>query len=248
MREEAIELLREGRQARPFVILDEHLLGLPEAVQRYLRWAGVVGKEAVPTVRLKQKGFLRLREGQKWLRLKAEQYFTSSPPAFVWYARVRSFPGVTMSVTDVFTRGHGRLRAKLLSFIKIADAKGPEVDQGELLRYLAETIWFPTVWLSDYIQWEGIDARSARTTLSQAGLTVAAVFHFNDEAQLDRVTADRYREENGKFALRRWSGRLEDYREVGGMRIPMKVEVSWQLDSAEFTCFRAEIAEIEYNI
>lgn len=189
-----------------------------------------------------------MKEGEKWLPLTAEQYFTTSPPGFVWNARVRSFPFLSISVTDMFLRGHGRLRAKLLSLIKIADAQGPEVDQGELLRYLAETVWFPTVWLSDQIQWEGIDARSAKATLSHAALTVAAVFQFDEEAQVNRVTAERFREENGKFVLRRWSGRLDNYREITGMRIPMNAEVTWCMDSGDFTCFRAEITEIEYNI
>src|SRR5690348_3018448 len=108
MRKEALDLLREGRRAHTFIIRDEQLSGLPEAVQRHLRWAGVVGKEAVRTVRLKQKGSLRLKEGQKWLPLRAEQYFTTNPPAFIWYARVGSFfPGVSISITDMFARGHG---------------------------------------------------------------------------------------------------------------------------------------------
>lgn len=248
MRREALEMLRQGRQARPFAVTEERLPALPEAVHRYLRSVGVTGKEAIRTVHLKQKGFLRLREGQKWLPLSAEQYFTTDPPAFVWHARVKSLPCVSISVTDMFAHGHGRLRAKLFSAIKITDAHGPEVDQGELLRYLAETVWFPTSWLSDDIRWEGIDAHSAKAILSHAGLTVAAVFHFNDEGQLDGVRAERYREENGKFALRSWSGQMEDYREVAGIRIPMKVRVSWHLETGEFTCFWAELTEIEYNI
>lgn len=248
MRQEALELLREARQAPPFVIVDEHLKGLPKTVQRYLRSAGIVDKETIRTVRLKQKGVLRLKEGQKWLPFVAEQYFTTCRPAFIWHARVRSFPWVTISVTDMFARGHGRLTAKFLSLIRLADANGPEVDQGELLRYLAETIWFPTAWLSDYIQWDSIDGSPARATLTFAGLTVAAAFRFSGGGELDEIAAERYREENGKFALRRWSGRVEDYREMGGIRIPTRVEVSWYLDSGEFACFRAEITEIEYNI
>ncbi len=149
MRQEVLQLLAEGRRARPFVILDEHLFRLPEPAQRYLRRAGVAGKEVMRTVRLKQKGLLRMKEGQKWLLLDAEQYFTTQPPAFAWYANVRRFPFLTFSVADMFLHGHGWLQAKPYSLITIADAKGPEVDQGELLRYLAETIWFPTACLSD---------------------------------------------------------------------------------------------------
>jgi hypothetical protein len=41
---------------------------------------------------------------------------------------------------------------------------------------------------------------------------------------------------------------VEDYREAGGMRIPMKVDVLWHLDTGDFSYFRAEITEIEYNV
>jgi len=136
----------------------------------------------------------------------------------------------------------------MLSLITMADASGPEVDQGALLRYLAEMMWFPTAWLADYIQWESIDAHSAKATLRHAGLTVSAVLHFNEDGLVAQVTAERYWDENGKFALRKWSGRVEDYREAGGMRIPMKVDVLWHLDTGDFSYFRAEITEIEYNV
>lgn len=248
MRQDAHELLRLGRQTQPFVSTDEHLLKLPNTVQRYLRTVGVIGKEAIRTVRLKQKGHLRMKEGEKWLPLTAEQYFTTSPPGFVWHARVRLFPLLNISVTDMFVNGHGRLKAKLLSLVTMADATGPQVDQGELLRYLAEMIWFPTAWLSQYIEWKEIDEHSAQAILGHANLTVAAVLHFNKGSQVVQITAERYREENGKFVLRRWSGRLDNYREISGMRIPMNAEVTWCMDSGDFTCFRAEITEIEYNI
>jgi hypothetical protein len=34
----------------------------------------------------------------------------------------------------------------------LAERRRPEIDQSELLRYLPEMTWFPTAWLSDYIQ------------------------------------------------------------------------------------------------
>jgi len=248
MRAEAAELLRKGRQARSFVITEEHLAGLPGAVQRYLRGVGVAGQEAVRTLRLKQKGFFRTKPGGKWLPMTAEQYFATSPPAFLWYGRVQALPLFSISAVDSFLDSHGKMLVKFLSLIRVVDASGPEVDQGALLRYLAEIIWFPTAWLSGCIQWESTDAHSAKATLRHAGLTVSAVLHFNEDGLLDQVTAERYWVENGKFALRHWSGRVEDYREVGGMRIPMKVEVLWHLDTGDFSYFRAEITGTEYNL
>jgi hypothetical protein len=61
MRNEARELLQQGQQARPILITEAHLLGLPEVVQRYLRYSQVVGKETIRSVRLKQIGKIRQR-------------------------------------------------------------------------------------------------------------------------------------------------------------------------------------------
>jgi Family of unknown function (DUF6920) len=65
---------------------------------------------------------------------------------------MRPFPFVRISATDQFSDGHGSIHIKLLSLITVANACGPEMDQGSVLRYLAEMIWFPTAWLSDYVQ------------------------------------------------------------------------------------------------
>ena len=55
-----------------------------------------------------------------------------------------------------------------------ADATGPKVDQGALLRYLNETMWFPAAALSPYITWQDKNANSATATMSYESVTAAA--------------------------------------------------------------------------
>src|SRR5712691_5421030 len=129
---EAFEPLQQGEQAQTDLITEAQVLGVPEVMQRYLSYAGVVGKEPIRTVRLKQQGFMRQQQGQKWLPLVAEQYFTTTPPAFLWHASIRPFPLVSISATDQFSDGHGNMLIKLWSFITVGNARGPEMDQGEL--------------------------------------------------------------------------------------------------------------------
>jgi hypothetical protein len=133
IRNEALALLQQGEQAQPVLITEAQVRGLPEPMQRYLRYAGVVGKDSIRTVRLKQQGFMRMQPGQKWLPMVAEQYFTTTPPAFLWYATMRPFPLVWVSGTDRFSDDHGSMRVKLLSLITMANVRGPEMEQGEVL-------------------------------------------------------------------------------------------------------------------
>ncbi len=139
------------------------------------------------------------------------------------------------------------LCVKLLSLVPLAEVSGPEADQGELLRYLGEIIWFPTAWLSDAIAWQAIDAQSVKVTICQPSITVSAVLHVNEQGQMTHLTAERFLAEGKSFRLERWSAQCQEYHEVSGMLIPTRVEVTWNLASGDFSYFRGEITEIEYN-
>src|SRR6185437_7734327 len=67
MHNAGIALLQRAEQAQPVHITEEHISSLPEIVQQYLRYTGVVGRESIRTVHLKQQGLMRLQPEQKWL-------------------------------------------------------------------------------------------------------------------------------------------------------------------------------------
>ena len=205
IRNDGLALLQQAERQQPGLITAAQVLALPEPMQRYLNYAQVVGKESIRTVRLKQQGFIRQQPGQKWFPMVAEQYFTTTPPAFLWHATMRPFPLVWVSGTDRFSDGHGSMRIKPFSLITVANARGPEMDQGSALRYLAEIIWFPTAWLSDNIQWQAIDAHSVKAMFHQKGVMVSAVLHVNEQGQPTHFTTDRFMEEHGRYRVDRKS-------------------------------------------
>ena len=69
-------------------------------------------------------------------------------------------------MSDRYVDGRGSIEMRLLGLMPVANARGERLDQGALLRYLNETMWFPAAVLSPYIAWEGIDATSARATMT----------------------------------------------------------------------------------
>jgi len=238
---------QQGEQAQSSLITKAQVLGVPEPIQRYLNYAQVVGGEPIRTVSLKQEGVMRTQPGKPWLPFVAEQYFRTIPPAFLWRATMGVFPCLWIAATDRFSQGHGDMRIKLLSSIPMGNAHGPEMDQSELQRYLAEMIWFPTAWLTGAIEWQVIDAHSVKATMRESGVTAAVVLHVNELGQLTQVTAERYKEEHGRYLLAPWSGQCHEYQEVEGMRIPTKIAITWHLPAEDFTWFRCKITQIEYN-
>ena len=136
---------------------------------------------------------------------------------------------------------------KLPPFIKIADERGENIDQGTLVRYLNEVMWFPTAYLSDYISWEPIDSTSARATMTDHGTTASAVLHFDEKGRLVDFVAERYYAGGEGTSLETWSTPIKEYGEMNGLRIPIKGEGVWKLDSGDFTYIELEVTELEYG-
>lgn len=229
--------------------LDRRLPQLPEPVQRYLRFA--ISEAALPlrTARLKHGGTFRTSPAQSWMPIQGEQYFSTTTPGFVWSAAVKAMPLIWIAARDCLLAGRGNMLVKIESTYTIADARGAEIDQGATLRWLAEAAWFPYALVSDAVEWQPIDTRSARAIVHQGGLPVSAVFEVDDQGTLVSLHAQRYRDRGGgKTALSAWTGRYTDYREFGGFRVPTFVDVSWDLDEGPFSYARFRVAIIEYNV
>lgn len=247
IKKEVKEFFSGSTENKKEAITKADLQGLPKCVQKWLEHSNVIGKERIRTVRLKQKGLMRMKEGQPWMSAEAEQYFTVDKPGFIWKAKVKMAPLLYFTGRDKYYEGKGQMVIKMLSLYPVVNSTGKEMDQGTLLRYLAEMQWFPTAALSDYIKWEELDSNSARATMSYQGVTASGVFTFSEKGDLVEFGAKRFRETNGKHVLTDWGGRTTEYKEFNGIRISNKSDIFWKLDTGEFNWFKCEITDIEYN-
>lgn len=229
------------------IIEKEDLEALPECVQKWLESAQVIGKGKINTARLQQKAYLRTTPKGKWMPTEAQQYFRVDEPGFIWQARIKAAPFVHIAGRDKYADGKGHMLIKILSLKSVADARGPEIDQGVLLRFLAETVWFPTAALSSYITWEEINPHSAKATMSYKGVSASGVFTFNEQGDFVSFSAKRYMDSGGKSTLEDWFVIATDYEQLSGVRIPTQGEVTWKLKTGDFTWFKWKITEIEYN-
>jgi hypothetical protein len=229
-------------------ITEEDIRPLPEAMQRYLKYAQVIGKKEINCVRLKQKGYIRMNEKQKWMPFEAEQYFSADEPSFIWYAKVKMFPLISIKARDKYFSGHGNMFIKLLGIKTIADAKGPEIDQSSLERYLNEMPWFPTAFLRDYVKYEEIDSNSVKITVEDSGLKVFGIFYIDDIGRITHAVVDgRYMTVGDEYIKEKWTTPYTEYREMSGFRIPTKGEATWNLKTGDFTYVKLELTDVEYD-
>lgn len=113
---------------------------LPTPIQRYLTHVLQDEQPSIQTVRLRQTGTFRSDgETSDWKNFSAIQHVTTHPPGLVWDASIEMMLGLSVRVLDAFVDGQGILRARLGGVLPVADPPpGPALDEGELLRYLAE--------------------------------------------------------------------------------------------------------------
>jgi hypothetical protein len=248
LRNEARELLQQGRQAPPVLITEAHLLALPEPVQRYLSYSQVVGKEPIRTVRLKQLGKMRQSARQPWMKFDAEEYYSVNPPGFLWVGTMRKGGFPLVRARDRYRDGKGNMQIKLGTIFTIADATGEEMDQGSMMRYLNEMMWFPTAFLEANVSFEPVDQTSAKVTLTDVGKHVAATMYFDEEGRVTNFVAPRYREVSGKNELATWSTPITAYGEFGGLKLPVEAKAVWKLKEGDLEYFDVVIPDLAYNV
>jgi len=143
---------------------------LPPPVARY-RELALGDRAPVRTLKLRHGGKFCMSPTSKPLPIRGTQLFTADPPGFVWSARIRLAPGVWVDARDMAANGRGSMRVLLDSTVAIADAQGPELDQGAALRLLAEMVWYPSALFdSRYVSWSAIDERRATGMLRARSL------------------------------------------------------------------------------
>jgi hypothetical protein len=244
IRNEARELLQQGQQAHPVLITEAHLLGLPEPVQRYLRYSQVVGKEPIRTVRLKQIGKFRQSAQQPWMNLDAEEYYSVIPPGFIWVGTMRKGGLPLVRARDRYRDGKGNMQIKLGTIFTIANAKGEEMDQASMMRYLNEMMWFPTAFLGPNVSFEPVDQASAKVTLTDLGKQVTATMYFDDQGRPTDFVAPRYFREG----LETWSTPITEYGEYGGLKLPVNGKAVWKLKEGDLEYIDVFIHDLEYNV
>jgi uncharacterized protein DUF6920 len=232
---------------------------LPAPVRRYFQFTLGQGRPRVRVAVIHQTGTFRRRVGGDpsagWSPFRAVQRIAASPPAFVWDARIRVLPFISVGVRDGYSGGHATMRATILGgLVPVARAEdGPELREGALQRWLAESVWLPTALLpGGGVTWSPVDGARARASISDAGLTVSLDFEFAPSGEVLVVRAPgRPRAVAGNpaaFVREPWGGRFGRWEEHAGMRVPVEAEVFWERAGREECYYRGRNERVSYEL
>ena len=238
-----METQEQGR-----LVSENMLADLPAPVQRYMSFTGVLGKPWIDNVVLRYVGKFRQGLDRPWMPMTAKQSYTISPPSFVWDARFKTLGLPLLRARDEYRSGHGHMFARLAGLITVFDIRGEQLDQGTMIRYLSEMIWFPTAFLGENITWQSVDDQSADVQFEDAGKSVSGRLYVDGDGRPVNFTARRYREIDGDFSLDPWSTPITGYGELAGLNLPTQGQAVWNLESGDLMYADLQIEEIIYNL
>lgn len=246
-------LIADAQVSSGHVFQPSDLADLPAPIRRYLGHVLSEGQPLVRTVRLRQKGMFRSGDASAaWRPFAAIQHVTTRPPGFAWEASIEMAPWIPVQVVDAYHKGQGVLRARLGGVLTVAaPAPSLALDEGELMRYLAEAPLYPTALLPGHgVAWTPVDDRSAQATLMHGSTSAVLVFHVNEQNEVERVTGSRpFAVDDDTYELRPWTGYWRQYAVRNGMRVPTEGEVAWtHSDGQEVGYWRGRIQTIEYDV
>lgn len=230
------------------LVTADMLQHLPEPVQRYMNYTGVVGKPWINTVRLQQSGRFRTGPDKPWMAMSAVQCYTTNPPGFLWKARFKMFGLPLVSARDTYKAGHGHMYGRLAGLFTIFDERGEQYDQGSMMRYLSEMIWFPIAFLGENIAWQAVDDHCAEVTLTDSGRSLSGRLSFDDPGRPTTFDTTRhYRKGKGDLQLEHWSTPIAEYGLRAGLNLPIRGRAVWKLPYGDYPYWDGLITEVEYN-
>ena len=124
-------------------------------------------------------------------------------------------------------------------------ALGKEVDQGTLLRFLAEMAWFPQAAISPYLKWESVDDTSARVNMDYKGVSASGIYSFNRDGLVEAFEARRYGDFGGIYRKENWHIAVTGYKTFNGVRVGNANQVTWKLREGDFTWLEIYLTSIE---
>ncbi|WP_367320038.1 DUF6544 family protein [Streptomyces sp. HUAS ZL42] len=234
------------------VLTDADLAGLPDAVQRYLRFMDIVGRPRIWSFRARFVGRFRLRPGARWAAAEAWQYNSAVEIARLFAMRIRFAHLIPVLGHDTYVRGHGRLLVKLMGRIPVSDGSGEEFDISELITYLNDAVLLaPSMLLGPATSWAQVDDHAFDVTLTEGAHAVTARVFLDQRGAPVDFHADRYATLPGGLVLAPWRTPVTRWDIVPGRRpLPGPATAVYDLPDGPFPYIEGRFVpgSLAYNI
>jgi len=193
-------------------------------------------------VKITQRGEFCMSPGARWSSFTAEERINATQSGFCWDARFGGSRLGSYVVTDAYEEGRGRLTIKLAGMLTVKKFAGPDLDKGEIQRYLSEILMCPSILLNHpSLEFTATGHRTLRLRDGRDSTGATVDFEFSDEGRPIACRAERPRLVGKRTVLTPWSEKCQEFEEWEGLRVARRVEACWHLPEGAFTYIRGEV-------
>lgn len=221
--------------------------GLPEPARRYFGYTIRPGTPLLTVAEIDMRGQFSLGTKDKpgYQPMEARQIL-AAPAGFLWSMRTRGGLPVSGSDSGSWTR------FRILGLVPVARiGDTPDHARSAYGRQVAEAVfWTPAALLpGPGVVWEAVGPDKARVTVRHGALVQAVDVIVDAEGRPVEVSFQRWSDANPDktFRLQPFGGLLSDFREVGGFRLPHRVEAGNMFGTDDyFPFFLAEVTAVRF--
>jgi Family of unknown function (DUF6544) len=213
---------------------------LVAALKTYLFPNGESVAHGIRGIRAMQRGEIRSSAEARWNPFVANEFVAATTTGFCWDARLGS--GVlSVAVTDAYVAGHGRL-VVAKGPLQLKKLIGPDVDQGELQRYLGYVGYCPPMMLNNpSLEFAAVGERTLKVSDRHDKTGASVEMQLGEDGRPVLIRAVRPMIVGKRVLPTAWSAIGSDPQEWEGMRVWRHMEAAWHLADGPFTYVRIDL-------
>ena len=236
------ENLQRTNMLKTDLLTESDLLPLPEPVQRYLKYAGVLNKPKLKNIRIVFEGQMR-EKGKDFFPFTCEQYNSFDEPTRLFFMKAK-MKGLSVTGYHKYVNATATMDIRLFGLFKVVKRSGKDMDKAETVTLFNDMcLMAPATLIDKRITWQAIDSNSAKATFTNHSITISAILYFNRQGQLvDFISNDR---DVNHYPF---STPVSNYKNINGMNIMTYGETIWHYPDGEFVYGKFNLKEIQYNV
>jgi len=236
------ENLQRTNRLKTDLLTETDLLPLPEPVQRYLRYAGVLNKPKLKNIRIVFEGQMR-EKGKEFFPFTCEQYNFFDEPTRLFFMKA-TMKGFTVPGYHRYSNAIALMDIRLFGFFPVVKRAGKDMDQAETVTLFNDMcLMAPATLIDKRITWQAIDSNSVKARFTNHAITITAILYFNKEGQLVNFISNDRDVNHYPF-----STPASNYKTINSINIMTYGEAIWHYPDGEFVYGKFNLKEVEYNV
>lgn len=236
------ENLQRTTMLKTDLLTEADLRHLPQPVQRYLKYSGVVGKPKLKNMRVVFEGQMR-EKGKDFFPFTCEQYNSFDEPTRLFFMKAQ-MKGFTVSGYHKYINATAVMDIRLFGIFAVVKKEGVDMDQAETVTVFNDMcLMAPAALIDKRITWQSMNSNSVQATFTNQTITITAILSFNEKGQLvDFISNDR---DVNHYPF---STPLRNYKNINGINIMTYGETIWHYPDGQFIYGKFNLKDIQYNV